>query len=223
MVRAKSLRPHVSRVTGWRPRRLLVRKELSQSHVARGRRAPGARWRCCPPPRSGVAWTARAQGRADAPRSDCQDRTAPALPVCAVPDRTRGRRRRRVSCAAAAHGGLFCDPANITFLTATEASGNNERHLVGRGRALRGCPLAALRGWRPLRAVGAAAPRAVGSLRGGGRTGGGRTSGRGGVVSATCAAGAHLPSFPPLSFLKIDAVEGPREQDPGCMGNLVYA
>lgn len=129
------------------------------------------------------------------PRSDCQDRTAPALPVCAVPDRTRGRRRRRVSCAAAAHGGLFCDPANITFLTATEASGNNERHLVGRGRALQGCPLAALRGWRPLRAVGAAAPRAVGSLRGGG------------AVSATCAAGAHLPSFPPVSFLKIDAVE----------------
>lgn len=136
------------------------------------------------------------------PRSDCQDRTAPALPVCAVPDRTRGRRRHRVSCAAAAHGGLFCDPANITFLTATEASGNNERHLVGRGRALRGCPLAALRGWRPLRAVGAAAPRAGGSLRGGGRM-----SGRGGAVSATCAAGAHLPSFPPLSFLKIDAVE----------------
>lgn len=36
--------------------------------------------------------------------------------------------------------------------------------------------------------------------------GDGRAAG-GGAVSATCAAGAHLPSFPPLSFLKIDAVE----------------
>lgn len=96
---------------------------------------------------------------------------------------------------------------SLSSLRRKEASGNNERHLVGRGRALRGCPLAALRSWRPLRAVGAAAPRAGGSLRGGGRTSGGRTSGRGGAVSATCAAGAHLPSFPPLSFLKIDAVE----------------
>lgn len=36
--------------------------------------------------------------------------------------------------------------------------------------------------------------------------GDGRAAG-GGAVSATCAAGAHLPSFPPVSFLKIDAVE----------------